>query len=133
VIISTLGLKEIWELQKRWREVFAKRYFYATGRWVRGADRHIFNERYFDRFSVGPAAELDYQHAEEASMIYVVGEGGRYGEAHDCKPSLAQCAEIGATIFPGTLVWTAAVGPDYCDPVYFARASWVGDYHEHDG
>lgn len=126
MLIGHLPLKEIWRVQSEWRRVFAKRYFEATGRWVRAADRHIFDSRYLDRFSVGPAAQLDYEEAEDFCEIYVVLDDGRVAEVHDCKPRLANYIEqVGVTIFPSNFTWTAAVGPDYFDPVYFAQAGWV--------
>lgn len=126
MLIGHLPLKEIWRVQAEWRRVFAKRYFEATGRWVRAADRHIFDLRYIHRFSVGPAAQLDYEEAEGSGEVYVVLDDGRVGEIHDCKPPLGDYnGRVGATIFPSAYTWTAAVGPDYFDPVYFARAGWV--------
>ena len=43
--VRVLGLKEVWSVQKAWREVFARRQHRLTGRWTRGSDRDVFDSK----------------------------------------------------------------------------------------
>ena len=129
--VRVLGLKEVWSVQKAWREVFARRLHRLTGRWTRGSDRDVFHSKVMMKYLQGPAAEAEYASAK-AETVYVIDEEGRYGELRDCpdgrKPALSEFIERrGVLIFPEDFAWSVAIGPDYWDHVTFAYREWADD------
>jgi hypothetical protein len=137
VEFETLGKKEKWLLQQRWRERFAVRLKQLTGKWVLdGIDWHVFSAEYYPSLK-GARAEAALRELEVESFILISSNQQLPG--YRCTASaLPDLSELNSLtwdhpevfdlyFFTPDLQWTVVFTHEQQHGPFFATASTAED------
>lgn len=127
--LASLTERERWSLMQAWREVFAKPYHDAFGKWTRGDyDWHVFS--FEDTPCIyGDKATFEYL-KQVVTMYYVIPEIHHHAahyDAYKCTGANLPTFELAHAdihVWPADLSWTMAFTHGGHGP-YFSRREWV--------